>query len=73
MGKVIKCDICGKVYNESHLTTHKLRSHGKREAPRSSNNEQASLETILSMYEKLPEERKKEVLARLTADDQTKP
>lgn len=70
MGQMIKCDICGKIYNESHLTTHKRRSH---ETPRSSDNNTASVEAIFSMYEQLPEERKKEVRSRLTAREQAKP
>ncbi|HEY6947019.1 MAG TPA: hypothetical protein VI431_17905 [Candidatus Acidoferrum sp.] len=73
MGQIIKCDICGKIYNESHLATHKRLSHGKRETPPSAQNGTASVEVILSIYKKLPEEWKKEVLTRLTADDQTKP
>lgn len=67
MGQMIKCDICGKIYNESHLTTHKRRSH---ETP---GNNTASVEAIFSMYEQLPEERKKEVRSRLTATEQAKP
>ncbi len=67
---MIKCDICGKIYNESHLTTHKRRSH---ETPRSSENNTASVEAILSMYDQLPEERKEEVRSRLTATGQAKP
>lgn len=70
MGQMVKCDICGKIYNESHLTTHKRRSH---QTPRSSENSPASVEAILSMYEQLPEERKKEVRSRLTATEQAKP
>lgn len=69
MGQMIKCDICGKIYNESHLTTHKRRSH---ETRRSSENNTASVETILSMYEQLPEERKREVFSRLATGIQAK-
>jgi hypothetical protein len=68
VGQITKCDICGKIYNESYLGTHKRRSHSKH----SSVNEPASLEAILSIYEKLPEDRKKEVLERLAAGNQTK-
>jgi hypothetical protein len=70
MGQMVKCDICGKIYNESHLTTHKRRSH---ETPRPSENNAASVEAILSMYEQLPVERKREVLRRLAIEAQTKP
>jgi len=69
MGQITKCDICGKVYNQSYLGTHKRRSHSKH----SSANEPASVEAVLSMYEKLPEDHKKEVRDRLAAANQTKP
>lgn len=69
MGQITRCDICGKIYNESYVGTHKRRSHSKH----SSANEPASLEAILSIYEKLPEDRKKEVRDRLAANEQTKP
>jgi hypothetical protein len=72
MGQITKCDICGKIYNESHLTTHKRLSHGKGKTRRSSK-KPANPEAILSMYEQLPDERKKEVLDRLASGAQTKP
>jgi hypothetical protein len=68
MGQITKCDICGKVYNQSYLGTHKRRSHSKP----SFANEPASVEAVLSMYEKLPEDYKKEVRDRLAAANQTK-
>jgi hypothetical protein len=72
MGPIVKCDICGKIYNQSHLTTHKRMSHGVRETPRLHRSEPASVEAILSMYEQLPEERKKELLDRLMVGGQKK-
>ncbi len=74
MPKTVKCDICGGLYNQSHLSSHRRLSHGNHEpSPRSSKNELASLETILSLYKQLPDEWKKEVLDRLSAGDQRKP
>jgi hypothetical protein len=70
MGQIVKCDICGKIYNESNLTTHKRRSHGTPGAAAEGRTE--SVDAILSIYERLPEERKKEVLNRLAAREQTK-
>jgi hypothetical protein len=73
MGQIVKCDICGKIYNESHLTTHKRLSHGKRHASlRSSKNGTASVEVILSLYEGLSEDQKKKVRDRLVMGDQTR-
>ena len=74
MSQMVKCDICGGLYNQSHLGSHKRLSHGKRElSPRSSKEEPESLETILSLYKQLPDEWKKEVLHRLASRDQAKP
>lgn len=73
MGQIVRCDICGKIYNESNITTHKRRSHGTPSQPtRSEEGSMASIDTILSMYEQLPDERKKEVLSRLAAMEHTK-
>ncbi|HKW64347.1 MAG TPA: hypothetical protein VJN89_17480 [Candidatus Acidoferrum sp.] len=73
MGQIVRCDICGKIYNESHLTTHKRRSHGTpATVPHTTEGCAASIEVILSMFERLPEERKKEVLSRLASLEQTK-
>ncbi len=74
MSQTVKCDICGGLYNQSHLSSHKRLSHGKREtSPRSSKEEPESIEAILSLYKQLPEEWKKEVLHRLAVADQKKP
>jgi hypothetical protein len=73
MGQIVKCDICGKIYNQRHLSSHQRLAHGKRISSfHSSKNEEASVGTILSLYEKLPEELKKEVLNRLAAGVEAK-
>lgn len=74
MSQIVKCDVCGKIYSQSYLGSHKRLSHGKRETPsRSSKDESGSLEIILAMYERLSDEGKKEVLSRLAAHEQMKP
>jgi hypothetical protein len=30
MSEIVKCDICGGIYNQSHLSSHKRLSRGKR-------------------------------------------
>lgn len=73
MGQIIKCDICGKIYNESHLKTHKRRSHGiSGTSSSSAENGKAGLEAILFLYGRLPDEQKREVLDRLAAGQQAK-
>jgi len=71
MSQIVKCDICGKIYSQSYLGSHKRLSHGKRESSRSPKDESGSLEMILSMYERLSDEGKKEVLSRLAARERT--
>lgn len=74
MSQIVKCDICGKIYSQSYLGSHKRLSHGKRESSlHPSEDEAASLEMIVSMYERLSCEGKKEVFSRLATMEQTKP
>ena len=74
MSQIVKCDICGKIYSQSYLGSHKRLSHGKRESfSCSSKDQSATLDTILSLFQSLPDEQKKEVLSRLAACEQTKP
>jgi hypothetical protein len=72
MSQIVKCDICGKIYSQSYLGSHKRLSHGKRELSSGScKDDSVVLETILSLFERLPDERKKEVLSRLAARERT--
>jgi hypothetical protein len=72
MSQIVRCDICGGVYNQSHLNSHKRLSHGKsRTSSSSGKGETETLEVIVSMYAQLTNERKKEVRERLsTAEGQ---
>ena len=74
MPKVVKCEICGGLYNQSHLSSHKRLSHGKcKTVPASPKSEQETLGAILSMFERLSDDGKREILSRLSAPLQTKP
>ena len=72
MGQIVKCEICGKIYNQRHLSSHKRLSHGQPVAPRSPKNEEQSMETILSIYERLSERGKKEVRDFLAVESRPK-
>jgi hypothetical protein len=67
MSQIVKCDICGRVYNQSYLNSHKRLSHsnGGTAVP-SAESEPETLERIVSMYGQLSESRKKEVRIRLS-------
>jgi hypothetical protein len=71
MSQIVKCDVCGKIYSQSYLGSHKRLSHGKRESSHSPNDESVTLEMILSLYERLSDAGKKEVLSRLAARERT--
>jgi hypothetical protein len=71
MSGIVKCDICGCVYNERHLSSHKRLSHGKNKASiPSAASEPKDLGALLALYERLPEEDKKKVQTQLAAPGQ---
>ena len=73
MPKMVQCDVCGGLYNQSHLSSHKRLSHGKRKAAfLSPQSDPETLSAILSLYEQLSEEGKKEVCNRLATTDRTR-
>ena len=64
--QIVKFDICGGIYNQSHFRSHKRLSDGKRgKSTRASKGEAGDLEAIVSTFQQLPEEKKTEVLHRL--------
>lgn len=68
MSQIVKCDICGGVYNQSHLSSHKRLSHSKRLALVSYlKSEPEALEVIVSMYAQLSDRSKEEVRNRLAS------
>jgi hypothetical protein len=67
MAGIVKCEICGGMYNQRHLRSHKRLSHGKGGiSVRSPKSELETLETIVSMYAQLSDKSKKEVRIRLS-------
>jgi len=74
MSEIVKCDICGGVYNQRHLSSHKRLSHGKsKTANVSTTGEPEKLEAVLSLYEQLSDGEKKKVLDQLaSAEEKTK-
>lgn len=71
--ELVQCDVCGGLYNQSHLSSHKRLSHGKRKVVAvSPKSDPETLTAILSPYEQLSDEGKKEVRNRLATADQTK-
>lgn len=70
MAQIVKCDVCGKTYNQSRLSSHKRLSHGIGKTSNSSSaDEPQKLETVLALYGQLSEESKKQLRNQLTAAD----
>lgn len=73
MPRMVQCDVCGGLYNQSHLSSHKRLSHGKgKVAVVSPKSDPETLTTILSLYEQLSDEGKKEARSRLATAERTK-
>jgi len=67
----VKCDICGGVFSQSYLTSHKRLAHSKNDpssvAPITENQ---AIKKIGSLYEGLSVNGRKHVVRILTAKDQ---
>jgi len=62
---VVKCDVCGRRYNQRYLTSHKRLSHnGKNHAP--SADDTRDVETILALYKRISPKARKELRRRLS-------
>ena len=66
VSQIVKCDVCGGVYNQSHLSSHKRLSHGKgKTSSPCGAGEPPKFEAVLASYAQLSEEDKKEVRKQL--------
>lgn len=73
MSEIAKCDICGGVYNQRHLSSHKRLSHSKnRTSGPSIAGEPEKLEAVLSLYEQLTDKEKMELRNQLATAKQRK-
>lgn len=70
MSQIVKCDLCGKAYNQSYVNSHKRLSHGIGKAsPSPLTDEPQKLATLLKLYEELSESDKKQMRSQLTTRD----
>lgn len=67
MAELVKCDICGKVSNTSHIASHKRLAHGERLTRAYCVSEPEAIEVIASLHARLSEEGKRKVLERVLA------
>jgi hypothetical protein len=63
MPEPVRCDVCGRIFNSRHLTSHKRLAHARLKGGTPS--EDARVQTMLDIFNSLSEETKKRVLVRL--------
>jgi DUF917 family protein len=66
MSQMVCCEVCGKIYNQSHVRSHQRLAHGigKVFSPAAAAEPQ-KLQAVLALYQQLSDEGKKQVLAQL--------
>lgn len=65
MSQMVKCDVCGRSYNQRYLTSHKRLSHKKKSSAATSVDEAKAVDMILALFMQISAEAKKDVLDRL--------
>lgn len=66
MAEPVLCDVCGKLFNSRHLSSHKRLAHA-RDKVGGSVAQQKGMKTILEVYKTLSAENKRRVRAQLAA------
>lgn len=64
--RMVKCDLCGRIYNQSYLASHKRLSHKGQSAPASVEDAKA-VDMILALFMQVPAKTRRDVLDRLAA------
>lgn len=67
---MVKCDVCGRRYNQRYLTSHKRLSHNAKNAVPVSLDETRAVETILALYKKISDKARVDLLRRLSAAEE---
>jgi len=66
MSEMVKCNICGKTFNDRYVNSHKRLAHqAKSKRARTRLSEPEMIQEILFLYKHLSEEKKQELHARL--------
>jgi hypothetical protein len=68
MATVVRCDVCGKLFNSSYLGSHKRLAHAKRS--KSAPSEPEAIHKILELFRGLSPEGKKTALEQLAAPEE---
>lgn len=74
MSGIVKCEVCGRQYNESYLKSHKRLAHGAKNRPAVKFDDEAfAIAEILSLYKQLSEKGRRSVSDRLATLDAESP
>lgn len=66
MPGMVKCGICGKLFNKRHVKSHMRLAHTKKPVSDSSaGDEQETVKEILQLYEQLSDQERQELQVRL--------
>ncbi|HXX46184.1 MAG TPA: hypothetical protein VEJ38_15755 [Candidatus Acidoferrales bacterium] len=68
---MVKCDVCGRHYNQRYLTSHKRLSHNAKTDPSVSVDDSRAVEMILALYKKISAKARTDLRHRLSdAEDE---
>ena len=66
----VKCDVCGGIFNQSYLPSHKRLAHSKNNPSTATpTTEREAIQKIVSLYERLSVKARKRVVHLLTVKD----
>jgi hypothetical protein len=66
MSEIVKCCICGKLFNRRYVNSHKRLAHDQKPVAASSKlSEPEVMQEILSLYGRLSDDKRKELQIRL--------
>jgi len=66
MSEIVKCEVCGGLFNQSYLVSHKRLAHREKTANGAPvTGEPGAIDKILSLYEQLSNQGQKDLLDRL--------
>lgn len=66
MSEIVKCEICGKMFNRRYVKSHKRLAHDQKPNLTSSElSEPEVMQEILSLYGRLSDDKRKELQIRL--------
>jgi hypothetical protein len=72
MSRIVKCDVCGRIYSQSYLSAHKRLAHKEAAQSVSAAGEHETIQAVLRLYGQLSGQGQETVRKRLLATAQEK-